>query len=120
MTEEHGIRSSRRNAEEVQQLLAKYKNSGMSVSEFCQKNGLCRSTLYRHLSLARPRNKGRKGNEAPVAGGQVIMPLEVLPQARQERHGGLALVLANGHRIEVQRGFDEAALERLLGVLERR
>jgi len=122
MTEGNGVRNRRRSAEEVQQLLAEFKNNGMPASEFCEKNGLCRSTLYRHLSLARFENKRRRRNKQQAARGQAIVPVEVTAQeqAREEGKGGLALVLANGRRIEVQRDFDEGVLERLVAVLERR
>jgi hypothetical protein len=38
---------------------------------------------------------------------------------RDAAGSGLALRLARGRRIEVERGFDAATLERLLSVLER-
>jgi len=119
MTEEHGVRI-RRSAEHVQQLLAEFKNSGMPASEFCHKRGLCRSTLYRYLSLSRSWKKPRRRSKG--ATNSQILPVELTTKSptRQEENGGFGLVLASGHKIEVQRGFDEATLERLLAVLERR
>ena len=115
MNEEHGVRKRRLSAEEVRQLLAEFKSSGMSANEFCQKNGLCRSTLYRHLRVA------RSGKQEQAKRSPVIVPVEVTVPERtgQEGHGSLALVLASGHKIEVPCGFDETTLERLLVMLER-
>ena len=89
MTEEHRVRNGRRNAEEVRQLLAEFKSSGMPAHEFCQKNGLCRSTLYRHLRLA------RSGEQEQAKRNPIIVPVEVTgPKgAGQEGHGRLALVV---------------------------
>src|SRR5229473_7026068 len=117
MTEEHGvrIRHRRHSAEEVQQLLAEFENSEMTAGEFCQRQGLCRSTLYRYLSLSRSGKKWHKRSKK-VATTSQILPVELAPksQTRQEGNGSFGLVLASGYKIEVQRGFDEATLERLL------
>jgi len=122
MTEEYEDRvRKRRGTTEVKQLLAEFESSGMPASEFCQRQGLCRSTLYRYLSLSRSGKKPRRKNRV-VASGSQIVPVELASasQTRQDGNGGLALVLASGRTIEVQRGFDKATLERLLDVLERR
>src|SRR5260370_24136128 len=117
-----GVRMrKRRGAAEVEHLLAEFKSSGMPASEFCQRKGLCRSTLYRYLSLSHSGKKRRRRSKVVTAGSQIV-PVELAPksQTRQDGNGSLALVLASGFTIEVQPGFDEAALERLLDVLERR
>jgi hypothetical protein len=41
-------------------------------------------------------------------------------QSKGQEKGSLGLVLARGYKIEVEEGFDEGTLERLLAVLERR
>jgi hypothetical protein len=76
---------------------------------------LALSTLQRYL------HNGLRKQKAPAKSRLVAVEVADSDQ-RQEPEGGyeLALVWAGGCRLEVHRGFDEATLERLLNVLERR
>ena len=96
-------------------MVGEYGSSGLSVREFCQSRGLALSTLQRHLKKHRERGGASSGANrlmaVELAGGK-------LAGARSEGWG-LAVVLEGGGRIEVQGGFDEATLKRLMKLLVR-
>jgi transcriptional regulator with XRE-family HTH domain len=94
----------RRKAEEIEELLERYRASGMTQEEYCRQAGVGRSTLDRYLR--RQRNGQRL----------VRVSLDAMPEAEQD--GGFVLVLGNGRRIESGWKFGEAALARLIRVAE--
>src|ERR1700680_4320790 len=106
--------AKRRTREELRQIVSEFAASGMPQSEFCGSRKISRSTLDRHLRKQRAQDQGsRAGNrllavEIRKAGGR--------PGTRSR---GLAVGLTSGRRIEVNRGFDAATLERLLTVLDK-
>jgi hypothetical protein len=105
----------RRTRAEVEQLVAEFHRSGATQKQFCLNHRLALSTLQRYL------HSGPKKGKAPAQSR--LVAVEVAPSSRlrePEIGGGLALVWADGRKLEVQRGFDEATLERLLHVLEGR
>ena len=98
--------------------MAEFVNSGMRRSEFCRSRGLSYSTLDRHLKKRRWKRKTTKS--APADGKFVAVELALRkPLAEQQPSCGLAVVLPDGRRIEVQRDFDVHTFERLVSVLER-
>ena len=98
--------------------MAEFVNRGMRRSEFCQSRGLSFSTLDRHLKKRRWKRKTPKS--APANGKFVAMELALgKPLAEQQPSCGLAVVLPQGRRIEVQRNFDVHTFERLMSALER-
>jgi hypothetical protein len=117
MTEKHGTSEprQRRTAAEVEQVVAEYGRSGITEKEFCLSRGLALSTLQRYL------HNGLRKQKAPAKSRLVAVEVACgggLPEP--EAGCGLALVWGEGCKLEVHRGFDEATLERLLNVLERR
>jgi hypothetical protein len=48
-----------------------------------------------------------------------LVAVEVMPATEVEPAGALTVLVSNRRRVEVQRGFDEETLARLLTVLER-
>jgi hypothetical protein len=104
----------RRTREEIRQIVAEFPTSGMHQSEFCRSRGISRSALDRHLRKQRAQDQGsRPGNR--------LLAVEVRAGRGSAvgNSGGLVVALTSGHRIEVNRGFDAATLERLLMVLDR-
>ena len=85
--------------------------------EFCVKHGVALSTL----DFWRKRRRQERGVVA--SGGSRLVAVELAGLSERTRiepaGGGLAVVVSQGRRIEVSRGFDAATLERLLDVLER-
>jgi hypothetical protein len=105
-------RVERRTREEIRQIVAEFATSGMEQIEFCRSRGISRSTLHRHLNQQRTQQSGA---------GNRLLAVEVRAQngSSAGNSGGLVVALRSGHRIEVNRGFDAATLERLLTVLDK-
>ena len=100
----------KRTAEEVEQLLKGYEESGLSRLEFCQRAGIPVTTLdyYRGRST-------RKAAAQRRAAGLVKVKLESpLVDARSF----FTLTLANGRRIESAWSFGDADLARLIRIAE--
>jgi transposase-like protein len=110
--EQQAATRRRRAPAELRQLAAEQTSSGMTVTEFCRSRGIQRNILYRALK------HWRKQARAASCGTQ-LLAVEVAGVTRSCAPGrDLAVVLANGRRIEVPCGFDVATLHRLLSELE--
>ena len=96
--------AQRRSAEEIEQLLERYRTSGLTQIEYCRQTGMVLSTLGRYLrrSGVEPERLIRVNLESAVA----------------ESTMGFALVLGNGRRIESGWRFGEAELARLIRIVE--
>lgn len=104
----------RRSQAEAGRLAAEFEASGLSRREFCRSRGLNISTLDAYRKRLR--------QSQPEAGGAGRWVAVEVASGRPEAGAptsGLAVVLGQGRRIEVSRGFDAATLEQLLSVLER-
>jgi len=108
-----GTGSQRRSRAEVDQLVAEYETGELSKQEFCRRHGLTLATLnrYRRRRQRNPLPKARKNRWVAV---EVSAP----PQEGHSVNGALTVVLANGRRIEVPRGFEASLLRQLVQVLE--
>lgn len=90
-------------------LLEEQETSGLSVAEFAEEVGVSSATLYawrRRLS----------GGPTKAKLVEVSVTREE-PQARTS--SAMSLVIDERFRVEVEPGFDERALERLVSVLAR-
>ena len=93
-------------------LLDEQEESGLSVVAFAEDAGLSAATLYswrRRLGRATPRDSGVALLEVCVDGDGEV----------DETSGRMVVATVDGTRIELDADFDESALERLLGVLDR-
>ena len=102
----------RRSRQEVEQVVAEYESSGLSRIEFCRERGVALSTLGPYRS--------RQQRQAAV-GSNALLAVEIsgrAPALTGATGSALAVVLRNGRRIEVGRGFDASALEQLVRLLE--
>jgi len=107
--------AERRTREEIRQIVAEFATSGMQQIEFCRSRGISRSTLDRHLRKQRAQDQGSRA-------GNRLLAVEVRAasgSSADNNSGGLVVALMSGRRIEVNRGFDAATLERLLMVLDK-
>lgn len=95
----------RRNAEEVQQVIQQYTESGLSQREFSEQTGIKLSTLSRYI-----RREGR-----PAAMQQLV---RVKLQSPGEPDSGFVLMLGNGRRIASGWEFSETTLAKLIRVVE--
>ena len=91
--------------------MREFRESGLNGRQFCRRQGLAPSVLYRCLRGAR---SGRKLN------GDRLLAVEVASQepVGEVSSGGLSVELARGRRIAVSAGFDAATLRRLVQALE--
>jgi len=113
MSDQPGVSTKqRRTSGEVKQIVAGFASSGLTKVEFCRREQISSSALFRHLQRA------KEISTAAVKAG--LLAVEVIG-SRLERDGncGLSVVLPRGRRIEVGAGFDGATLQRLILVLER-
>jgi hypothetical protein len=95
----------RRSAEEIQQVVAQYKGSGLTQVEFCQQSGMKLSTLGRYL-------RRNRISEQP----QQLVRVKV--EVPTEPGSGFVLLLGNGRRIASGWGFCDTELARLIRVAE--
>jgi hypothetical protein len=93
----------RRSTEEIQQILDRYRTSGLSQLEYCRQTGMVLSTLGRYL---------RQNERAD----QPLLRVKLEPPA--ESGAGFVLMLGNGRRIASGWGFGDAELARLIRVAE--
>ena len=91
-----------RSAQEIKQLMEKYRASGLTQSEYCRQNGVVLSTLGRYLR--RNRSEQRL--------------VRVKLEAPSEPGVGFVLMLGNGRRIVSDWAFGDAELARLIRVAE--
>jgi hypothetical protein len=106
--------AERRTREEIRQIVAEFATSGMQQSEFCRSRGISRSILDRHLRKQRAQDQGsRTGNRL------LAVEITTASGSTGSSSSGLVVGLTSGRRIEVNRGFDAATLERLLTVLDK-
>jgi hypothetical protein len=102
-TVDTGGMASRRSTEEIEQIVERYRASGLSQLEYCRQTGMVLSTLGRYL---------RRSQRLE----QQLVRVKV--EAPPEPGTAFVLMLGNGRRITSGWGFEEAALARLIRVAE--
>ena len=108
------VTAKRRTREEIREIVAEFARSGMQQGEFCGSRGISRSTLDRYL------RKQRAQDQASRAGNRLLaVEIRTARGSSASTSSGLVVGLTSGRRIEVNRGFDGATLERLLTVLDK-
>ena len=126
-----GKHQQRRSRAEAEQLLDAFEASGLRRREFCVKHGVALGTL----DFWRKRRRQERDTEAnnrqvrlqedarAKSASSRLVAVELAGWSERTRiepaGGGLAVMVSQGRRVEVSRGFDAATLERLLDVLER-
>jgi len=120
MVEESGEVVRRRGRAEVVRLASLYGTSGMRRSEFCRRHGMSLSTLNRNLKK-QEKQQSRAGKRDVERSRLVTVELAapVSAVATGELSGALTVLMTNGRRVEVGRGFDAETLAQLVTVLER-
>src|SRR5262245_35804176 len=100
----------RRSRQEIKPLVAEFETSGVRRSEFCQKHNLALGTLRRGLRrrrmAAQGQSEGKRLVEVKMAGIQ--------RNGSKPGACSLAVVLAEGRRIEVRRDFDGETIPPLI------
>ena len=112
----------RRTREQWRQLVEGWPQSGLTQAQYCEHHNISVASLYRWRQiLRRPPSESRPAPAAGRAGAAVrLLPVELLGElvqsARPAGHA-LSLVFADGVRLEIAPGFDDATLQRVVGVL---
>lgn len=92
----------------------RWQASGLTATEFARRHGLAEASLKWW--------RWKLGSKRPASGKKAapVSPLTFVELTAPTRREALELVLASGAVVRVPYDFDEAALSRLLDVLERR
>jgi len=106
----------RRGRAEIERLEGLYRTSGMGRSEFCRSQGMALSTLNRYLK--KQQNKQGQSKDDGVGRSRLVR-VELAPAEPAVSVGILTVLLSNGRRVEVGRGFDAETLAQLVTALER-
>jgi hypothetical protein len=113
------VKVHRRGRAEIAQLASLYPTSGLNRSEFCRRHGMAISTLNRCLSKA---SKREKDSEKSSAGRSSLVEVELakaeISFSPADHPNPLTVLLPNNRRVEVNSGFDQETLVRLVAVLE--
>jgi transposase-like protein len=97
------------------QLIDQWQRSGLSVRAFCRRQHLAAPSFYAWRRTLRQRDGRARPATAPVT----FLPVHVRADDT-DRDGPppLELVLANGRRLRIPPGYDDAHLRQLLRALE--
>jgi transposase-like protein len=101
-----------RSDDEIREIVESFKESGLTQSAFARQIGVHVSVLGRWV-------RGRRRIPSPQA-ASAFVPVHVTappPEPTPER--ALEVVVGSGRVVRVHPGFNEEALGRLVGVLER-
>ena len=93
----------RRSADEMQEMVDRYRASGLSQVEYCRQSGMVLSTLGRYLRRS-------------TSSEQTLVRVKV--RAGAEAADGFVLILSNGRRIASDWSFGDTELARLIRVAE--
>ena len=101
----------KRSAEEVEQLLRGYEESGLSRHEYCRQLGIPVTTFDYYRQRAARKAAAQRGSAAKLVKVKVVAP-------PQQSLGVFTLALRNGRRIESPWNFADAELARLIRIVE--
>jgi len=93
-----------------QKLIREAARSGLSIREFCRRRRLQESQFYRWQRRLKEGRRGptlRKGGRGPAA-------FALVSEDPGDVAAGIELILADGCRIRISRGADEATLRAVL------
>ena len=99
----------RKQADRGTELVEAYRSGDLGRRAFCERTGIAVTTLDYYLS--RDSERLRKQ--------QRLLPVVVTVKPEESKVPEIAVVVGNGRRVKVRRGFDPELLLRVLSVLER-
>lgn len=113
----------RTSREEWAKRVERWRDSGLTAAEFAAELGINAHSLswWKWRLAAEPAKRGptRRSSSRRPRVSAVPSPLTFLEMTPPVQRELLEIVLATGVRVRVPSDFDDAALGRLLGVLER-
>ena len=110
-------RRHRRKPAEVAALFDSFVQSGMSIGEYCLAHRVPRSSLS---AIVNRRRRRAVLPTSSLPSSFVLLEIVADTVIRQPSSAALAVELANGMRIAIERDFDSATLHRLIAALGQR
>lgn len=101
--------------EQWRKLIADAARSGTSVREFCRKRGVTEPQFYAWRARLNGKVHGVARRRAISVGKAATFAL--VSDAPGELDAGIELVLADGRRMRIRRGVDEATLRTVLAAV---
>ena len=101
--------------EQWRKLIAEAARSGTSVRAFCRKAGVSEPQFYAWRAKLNGKAHGVARRRALAATKRATFAL--VSEAPSELDAGLELVLADGRRVRIRRGVDEATLRTVLAAV---
>ena len=109
------------------EVIERQRNSGMTIGEFCEAEGLKSWSLswwkqeLRRRDRERRPSKRQSGKQTPKPkDASPFVPVQVVPEEPDfQRSTSIEVVLPSGRMVRVRAGFDPQALAGVLQVLER-
>jgi transposase len=99
-----------------QENLRKQEHSGLSIRDYCHREGIKESAFYRWRQKLRP-CQGELSVSRPSPEKARFLPVRITSE-KNSWDGGVELQFGKGRRIKVRPGFDRQTLIELLAVLE--
>ncbi len=101
-----------------QERIARWRGSGLSVRQFCQREGLSEPSFYAWRRVLSQRGKSEGARPSGTSHRSDFVPVHVLERSPRKA-SMIEIVLPRGRRVRVGPGFDRAALEQVLEILQR-
>jgi len=106
-------------------ILEQWKQSGLSMADFCRREGLKDHTLswwkrtLEERDRAQQRESAKRAARAAAESARPsFVPVRVIEAAPRESISAVEIVTSRGHVVRLQPGFDAATLRRVLAALE--
>ena len=102
--------------EEWRRLIAEAARGGMSIREFCRRRRVAEGQFYSWRARLNGKTQGLARRRALATAKRASFALVSEDAGKLE--AGIELVLADGRRVRIQRGADEATLRTVLAAME--
>jgi transposase-like protein len=102
-------------------VVVEWQESGLSVREFCKKNGLTEPSFYSwRRELKKRENEAGKKQSKDIKQTPVFIPLSLKTETGQQPEAKSDIeVIVGQHSIRIQPGFDSETLSRVLVVIDK-
>jgi transposase-like protein len=110
-------RASKGKREHWRRLIAEAAQSGTSIREFCRRRGVTERQFYSWRTKLNGQVHGAARRQALAATGQTGT-FALVSDAPGALEAGIELLLADGRRLRISRGVDEATLRTVLAALQ--
>ena len=101
-----------------QEQIARWRHSGLSVRQFCQREGLSEPSFYAWRRVLSQRGTSVAARPADVAHRSNFVSVRVAEPSAC-KGSMIEILLPRGRRVRVGPGFDRATLEEVLEILRR-